>query len=177
MAEQKENRCGDGQTKAGTDDVRAAYGKAVANAAINEMHSKAEEGTLPLVDDAEVAAFINACAEAKEDIFEVVQHIARREGLDLAADCVPKDIDKARLWSFLTSVLEAAIVGLAKATVQRLVAGDLDWREMLGMVGRNGEVKVNVAGKVAERKSGRSYGRCYVTRRNGCAALEYAFTW
>lgn len=163
--------------KASTADLRSAYGKAVASAAIREMSAKPNDGALPLVDDAEVMAFINECSKANEDVVMVVEHIAKREGIDLSADSVPKDADKARLWSFLTSVLKTFAIELAKAAVNMLVSGELSWKDIIGLTDRNVDNERRNPNKVKEGPISSSHGKGYVIRGNGYTTVGYAYTW
>lgn len=161
--------------KASTADLRSAYGKAVASAAIREMSAKSGEGTLPLVDDAEVMAFIDECVDAKEDVVTVVEHIAKREGIDLSADSVPKDADKARLWSFLTSVLKTFAIEIAKTTLNMLISGKLNWKDIIGLAGKGVGDECEIPRKPTEKPISQTHGRGYVIRGNRYATVFYAF--
>lgn len=165
--------CNAGAEKAVTDDVRSAYGKAVASAAIKEMNVKTDDA-LPSVDEAEVMAFINECVDANEDVVTVVEHIAKREGINLAEDCIPKDSDKARLWSFLTSVLKTFAVELAKAAVNMLVSGELSWRDMIGLTDRDVDNEHRNPHEVKRGATCSSNGIGYVIRGNRFATVYYA---
>ena len=115
------------------EEVRSKYGKAVASAAIKEMHpesGKDQEAGSRCVDDAEVKAFIEECSKSGEDVAKVVGHIAEREGIDLTAE-EPKDQDKARLWSFLIAVLKTWVVDIAQFAAKEIAAGNFDWKSFL----------------------------------------------
>lgn len=161
--------------QASSADLRSAYGKAVASAAIKEMSAKPDGGALPSVDEAEVMAFINECVDAKEDVVTVVEHIAKREGINLSEDCAPKDADKARLWSFLTSVLKTFAIELAKAAVNMLVSGELNWKDMIGLTDRDVDNERRNPNKVKEGPISSSHGMGYVIRGNRYATVCYAF--
>lgn len=115
------------------EEVRSQYGKAVASAAIKEMHpesGKDPEVGVRCVDAAEVRAFIEECEKSGEDVARVVGHIAEREGIDLTAE-EPKDQDKARLWSFLLEVLKTWVIDIAQFAAQEIAAGHFDWKSFL----------------------------------------------
>lgn len=115
------------------DAVRFQYGKAVASAAIEEMHSesvKDSETGRRCVDAAEVKAFIEECGKSGEDVAKVVGHIAEREGIDLTAG-EPKDQHKAVLWAFLLEVLKTWVIDMAQFAAQEIAAGHFDWKSFL----------------------------------------------
>lgn len=118
---------------AGGDEVRFSYGKAVASAAIKEMHPegcKDSETGRGFVDVSEVKAFIEECGKSGEDVATVVGHIAEREGIDLTAG-EPKDEHKAVLWAFLLEVLKTWVVDIAQFAAREIAAGNFDWKSFL----------------------------------------------
>lgn len=146
------------------ESVRSEWGKAVATAALKEMHPGEDEvAERPIVDEAEVKAFIDECTSAGADVIEVVGHIAKREGIDLM-ESIPKDVGKAKMWSFLLSVLKTWIIDMAQFAVKMMASGEFDWKsfiqdyvnDRIGMIGfKSKESEKAVCAEKAE-KSGKS---------------------
>ena len=144
------------------DDVRFSYGKTVASAAIEEMHSESDkesETCRRCVDPAEVKAFIEECGKSGEDVAKVVGHIAEREGIDLTAG-EPKEQHKAALWTFLLEVLKTWVMDIAQFAAQEIAAGHFDWKSFLwdyvsdklgGKKQEGYEVREENAGKVSDK--------------------------
>jgi hypothetical protein len=179
MEKQKKNDSGcGGECKCNGNpqpqDIRAEYGKAVAGAAIKEMRSKKEES--PSNDQSEVVAFIRECEEAEEDVVTVVKHIARREGIDLYGN-VPRDLDKARLWSFLIDVLKTLAIELAQAAAKMIISGELSWKDVLHFSDEHNDDECRAAQGLNDVHVGSRHGRGYVICGNGSSVDGYAFTW
>lgn len=145
--------------------VRSEWGKAVATAALKEMHPGEEEvAERPIVDEAEVKAFIDECTSAGADVIEVVGHIAKREGIDLTTESAPKDAGKAKMWSFLMSVLKTWIIDMAQFAVKMMASGEFDWKsfiqdyvnDRIGMIGFKSKESEKAVGAEKAEKAGKS---------------------
>ena len=124
------------------DSVRSEWGKAVATAAIKELHpDKDNEQPEETVDAAEVQAFIDECTKAGESVPTVVSHIAKREGIDLSA-AAPKDDGQRKLWAFLLQVLKAWVIDIAKFAAEEIKDGTFDWKTFVQdyLNGRFGQI-------------------------------------
>lgn len=171
MGEGQNSACGEGRKEEGGvglldgESVRSEWGKAVATAALKEMHPGEEEvAERPIVDEAEVKAFIDECTRAGADVIEVVGHIAKRECIDLTTESVPKDAGKAKMWSFLLSVLKTWIIDMAQFAVKMMASGEFDWKsfiqdyvnDRIGMIGFKSKESEKAVGAEKAEKAGKS---------------------
>lgn len=113
---------------AGSEDkIRSAWGRAVASAAIKEMTPKEEPAAF---SNDEIAAFTAECKTNGKDVVDVVEHIAKREGIDLAGD-EPKDTDKSRIWKFLRQVIAQWVNDFSCLAAQDASDGEFNWKAIL----------------------------------------------
>ena len=171
MGEGQNSACGEERKEEGGvglldgESVRSEWGKAVATAALKEMHPGEEEvAERPIVDEAEVKAFIDECTRAGADVIEVVGHIAKRECIDLTTESAPKDAGKAKMWSFLLSVLKTWIIDMAQFAVKMMASGEFDWKsfiqdyvnDRIGMIGFKSKESEKAVGAEKAEKAGKS---------------------
>ena len=124
----EEKNTGTSATVGSEEKIRCEWGRAVASAAIKEMTPKDKDESA--FTSEEIDAFIAECKTNGKDAMDVVEHIAKREGVDLAGD-EPKDEDKRRLWTFLLQVVKKWVEDFASFAAQDAANGKFKWKELI----------------------------------------------
>lgn len=139
MSEEKncDSQCGGCSKK---EEKPRKWGEFLADSTIKSMVEGPKD--LPRegygVDDVE--EFLRTCFNRKKNPIEVVQYLADAEKIEIYDDSEPKDVEKARIWSFLREVLKAVVKSFLVYLVDEagLGKGSLVW-EFVNLIKNPGE--------------------------------------